>query len=59
MGEMKVSIAKESDDRTLLQVAGRATTFRFLEESAAPAAPAANAAPTQTPGAAGAKGGQG
>jgi type IV pilus assembly protein PilO len=31
MGEMQVSIARESEDRTLLKVAGRATTFRFVE----------------------------
>jgi type IV pilus assembly protein PilO len=56
MGEMNVTISREAEDRTLLKVAGRATTFRFVEPPPAPtvpgAAPAAGAV-------AGAKGGQG
>lgn len=59
MGEMEVTIARESGDRTLLKVAGRATTFRFIDEELAPAA----AAPAGKPGKGGAgakaKGGQG
>lgn len=56
MGEMNVTIAREAADRTLLKVAGRATTFRFVEVAPAPAAaPAANG----VRGAANAKGGQG
>lgn len=55
MGEMNVSIAREADDRTLLKVAGRATTFRFVEAAPAPAAGAAPAGPAARK----AKGGQG
>jgi type IV pilus assembly protein PilO len=63
MGEMTVSIAREAEDRTLLKVAGRATTFRFVEQAAAPA-PAAPAGgrpggPQAAPAAGNAKGGQG
>ncbi len=63
MGEMEVSIARESDDSTLLKVAGRATTFRFIEEEPAPAAAAQPGKPgAKRPGAGAAaagKGGQG
>jgi type IV pilus assembly protein PilO len=37
MGKMDVAIARESDSDTLLKVSGEATTFRFVEEAAAPA----------------------
>jgi type IV pilus assembly protein PilO len=47
MGEMQVSIARESDDQTFLRVEGKATTFRFIEEEQAP--PAAD--PKAKPGA--------
>jgi type IV pilus assembly protein PilO len=57
MGEMEVSIARESEDRTLLKVAGRATTFRFVDEPAA--APSAQPAAGRGPAASKAKGGQG
>jgi len=40
MGEMQVSIARESEDQTFLKVQGKATTFRFIEEEEAPAADA-------------------
>jgi type IV pilus assembly protein PilO len=57
MGEMEVTIAREADDRTLLKVAGRATTFRFVESGPAAAQPdPASAAPNA---AGNAKGGQG
>ena len=57
MGEMEVSIAREGEERTLLKVAGRATTFRFLEVAPAAAQPdPASAAPDA---AGNAKGGQG
>jgi type IV pilus assembly protein PilO len=62
MGEMEVTIARESADSTLLKVAGRATTFRFIEEAPAPAAPAPGAPGAKRPGAGAAgkaKGGQG
>jgi type IV pilus assembly protein PilO len=58
MGEMSVSIARESEDRTLLKVAGRATTFRFVEPAAAPE-PGAQPGLPKRPGAGNAKGGQG
>ncbi|HEU4428809.1 MAG TPA: type 4a pilus biogenesis protein PilO, partial [Myxococcota bacterium] len=32
MGEMQVSIARESAEQTFLKVKGKATTFRFIEE---------------------------
>jgi type IV pilus assembly protein PilO len=61
MGEMEVTIAREADDRTLLKVAGRATTFRFVESEPAPA-PAQGAKPDAAPrgtAAGNGKGGQG
>jgi len=52
MGEMDVTIARESEDKTLLKVSGRATTFRFVDEEPPP--------PQAAPAATGdAKGGQG
>lgn len=62
MGEMEVTIARESADQTLLKVAGRATTFRFIEEEPAPeAAPQPGKPGAKRPGggARKAKGGQG
>jgi type IV pilus assembly protein PilO len=38
VAELDMSIGDESTEATLLKVKGRATTFRFLEESSAPAA---------------------
>jgi type IV pilus assembly protein PilO len=58
MGEMNVSIAREAEDRTLLKVAGRATTFRFVE-SAPPEPSALPGSPKRAPAAGNAKGGQG
>ncbi|HEY8123089.1 MAG TPA: type 4a pilus biogenesis protein PilO [Myxococcota bacterium] len=60
MGEMTVSIARETSDTTLLKVDGRATTFRFVEDKPAPAAGGAPAPGGAQPSATGdAKGGQG
>ena len=41
MGQMDVTIARETPDATILKVVGEATTFRFVEEQAAPAPEAA------------------
>lgn len=59
MGEMKVSIARESEEHTLLKVEGRATTFRFVEEAPTVAPSAPGAARPGADEAANAKGGQG
>jgi len=45
MGEMQVSIARESEDQTYLKVEGKATTFRFIEEEEAPPPADAKAKP--------------
>lgn len=44
VGELKMKIAKESPDETLLEVEGNATTFRFIEAAGAGAAAGAGKA---------------
>jgi type IV pilus assembly protein PilO len=59
MGEMEVSIARETEDRTMLKVTGHATTFRFVEAEATPAAAPAAPGAVNRGQVGNAKGGQG